>query len=85
MNRSALSIKKLAEMMRDAAARTFDPTLRYTYETDAVLYGKVVQLDSIAESLYTAGDLTEEAEHLLMTAARELDRAFKHLVAIVFP
>ena len=85
MNRRALSLQNLAEMMRDVASRTFDPTLRYHYETDAVLYGKVVQLDAIAEPLYTAGDLSEEAERSLMTAASELDRAFKHLAAIVFP
>lgn len=82
---SALSLKKLIELMRDAAARTFDEGLRYHHEPDAVLYGKVVQLDALAECHYTAGTLTNEECRDLMSASQEIDRAFKHLAGRVFP
>lgn len=82
---SALSLPNLIEQMRDAAARTFDPGLRYHNEPDAVLYGKVTLLDSLAEPHYTSSDLTEEEERALMSASRELGRAFDHLASSVFP
>lgn len=81
----ALSIKNLIEMMRDASARAYDENLRYHRETDAVLYGKIIQLDVIAEPHYCSNGLSEEEGRALSRASEELDKAFKYLADRVFP
>jgi len=81
----AVSLPNLIEHMRDVAARTLDPGLRYHNEPDAVLYGKVVMLETLAEPHYTSSDLTEDEKQALMSASKALGRAYDHLATIVFP
>lgn len=85
MNASALSIPRLVEMMKDAARRTFDLNLRYHHESDAVLYGKITQLDVIAEAHYCSNDLSEEDDKSLSLAGEEIQRAFTYLANRLFP
>lgn len=81
---AAIPLYDLTELMIDAAARTFNPGIRHYGETDAVLYGKVCHLNSLAEPLHST-NLTESEEHFLLFADKELLRAFNHLSAIIFP
>lgn len=79
MTIQALSITRLIEMMSDATKRTFDPSLRYWRESDTVLYGKVSQLDVIAEDLLLTAQLSEAEDAALCRASAELHSAFYHL------
>ena len=86
MQTPVLSLKNLIDLMRDAAARTMDLNLRYHNETDAVLYGKVTQIDILAEGVWSNDTaLAPDERHALTSAQQELTRAWEHLAASVFP
>lgn len=82
---SALSVPALVEMMKDATRRTYEPDLRYFREIDAVLYGKISQLLSLADKCWINEDLTEEDFASLTAASDELEKALNHLTATLFP
>lgn len=85
MSTQVLQLHNLAELMSEMAARAIDPSLRSEHETDAVMYGKLIVLDGIAESVWMGETLPEEEETLLYFAQERLDRAWTRLEDLVFP
>ncbi len=75
----ALTVRRLAEMMRHYAATAFDVSLRYSGDTDAVLLGKLTMLDVIADGQWTSGEMASGEEVDLKAASSELARAWSYL------
>lgn len=83
---TVLTVLNLAERMADAAARAEDPELRFENETDAVLFGKLTLLDSLAESVWMHDQaLTPEEERAMQRAQKALSAAWDRLADVVFP
>lgn len=83
---TALTILALAARMSDAACRANDPDQRYENETDSVMFGKLTELESIAESVWTSDAALSPEEERAMRAAQEaMTTAWNRLADIVFP
>lgn len=79
-----ITLHALIAAMRDATARTFDSNLRYHNEIDAVLYGKMTELDVFGESLLSSNISRDDAT-TLASATADLHRALNHLRPLIFP
>jgi hypothetical protein len=78
-----ITLHALIAAMRDATARTFNPHLRFHNEIDAVLYGKMVELDVFGESLLSSHITRDDASDLA-SATADLHRAINHLHPLIF-
>lgn len=80
----ALSIADLASLMIDAAARAKVPELRYHGETDAVLLGKMSQLEAIASGVWRNNLYIGIADYDTLTlATRRMRDSYCDLSALV--
>ena len=89
MSMTILTVAGLADLMNGVSDRALDPDQRFTNETDAVLYGKLIQLSALAENVWVNESavfaLTYEENITLSNASNRLSAAFDHLVVRVFP
>lgn len=81
---SALTVMGLARIITDVAARALDPEQRMHHESDAVMYGKLTQLCTLIDMVWT-GDavLTYDEEKAMRAAQERLDTAWNAMADAV--
>jgi hypothetical protein len=83
---AALTVTALARLMTEVSERALDSSQRMFRETDAVLYGKLVQLEVIAEMVWGGNDvLSYEEEKAMDAAIKVFELAWKAVAPVEQP